>query len=672
MKMISPAPWDGEDTDTLSVASTSTSVYDTPVSRRSSDNISRRGGAKESPKENVKPKPTSRARSFSVLSNRRNTTLDQADSKASEDALRGLGLGPMPDLNASPPTPPKTRAMKSSKASARADPPYSLDLASDARTRQSSYESSTSSTSGGGRAGKSSAPPELGGIFTFPSPPGGANAFPTPPSSIPKSYKSSRGRSPAPVQFDMVTSLPPAPTPRSAPANMASFSAVETALPKSTSTSSLTVRIPPLKTSSSLQSIASGASLASPSPTSHFSAASPAEAPLSSASTTGAATATSPASGPGYKLISLAEARQRETDRVAVAAAQRKAMLPVEHIIGREEIAYGAPEPRERESSSGSLAGRNSMASSMGPHSILASPSQHPHPSPNPLARSSTSTIGRELKSKKSGFLKRMMGSEKPNAVPALPDRFDAPANESFRALPDDYVHPPPVTVSSPQNTPSLAKSIKAAVSPNPGGRVAFLSTPAADPAQRLNKANAPSLQLRPMSVAFSMGLPLDFLAEKEAVLTPRLASPATEGNLHSPFASSFRSATTDRSTIFDSDSTSIASSAMPATPLTPAFSPLIPYFNHVAPIVKSPSMTGFEGAESFAALQDSFQREKAVWKDQQWDLESQIRMLNLELDEAKGVGRQRREGSAGAVSEDGDPHGLVSVSSVSLAPKYC
>ncbi|KAL8292560.1 hypothetical protein RQP46_001172 [Phenoliferia psychrophenolica] len=630
MKIISPAPWDGDDSDDASLASTSTFFDQPPSLHNASRRTTPAPSIKEAPKENVKPKaPTSRARSFSVLSSRRAATAetDKETKQASDEALRGLGLGLLPDHGESPPTPPK-RSVKTSKPSGiRVDPTFDFD------------DTSRPSSANGRKA------TEFGGM-NLP----GSSPLPTPPSSLPKSYKASRGRSPVPVLFDMITpgsALPEVPAlpavPKSAPAHLSSFSASETLLPKSSSTSSLTVKIPPINASGSLHSLASGGSM--PSPTSHFSSSplSPefAEAPLSPG---GSASATSLAGAPGYKLISLAEARQRETDRVAVAAAQRKAMLPVEHIVGRSsDVSYGAPEPRQRESSASSAAGRSSMHSTMLPASILSAAAV---PAPIPLARVSTSnTIARELKSKKSGFLKRMMGDK--GGVPAMPDRYDSPS-ESFRPLPDSYVH----DANSTPGASSLAKS-----SPNPGGRVAFLSTPVPDPAQRLGKGNVPSLSLRPMSMAFSAGLPMDFLLEKEAILAPKLASPVVEHHPHSPFAPSFRSATT-QSTIFDNDSVSLSSSA--ATPVTPAFSsPLIPpYSAPYSAMARSPSSSSYDGPESFAALQAQLLREQKAWKNQEWVLESQIRVLNLELDETKGFNRDRHDGSGPA---DEAPHGRCS-----------
>lgn len=628
VKMISQAPWDTDRSDTQSsFASTSTSTD--PPSSSSSASVRTRGSSdtgnrrvkeppKELPKEHGKPKSSSRTRSVSVLSSRRSNT-DSNDAKASEEALRGLGLVLPPTGEASPTKDHATRSLKSPVS--RGETSF-LDLGpSESRSRSPS-----------GRKG--SAPPDLGGnVFAFPQQ--ASSPLPSPPPTLQKVPRS-RGKSPAPAGFEMVT--PGAPqVPCSAPPTTTFFSAADIALPTSSSTSTLTVRIPTLSTSGSLHSLASG--LSSPSPY-----------PSSPTSTTGlpspninGVTSSSGGVPAGYKLISLSEARQRESDRVANAAAQRKAMLPVEHIAGREEISYGAPTERKRESSISSLVGRNSVSGPSGGF--------NPPPS-QPLSASSTaaSIHARSLKTKKSGFLKRMMGGEKTSPLPAVPDWNEAPVPETFRALADDYVHPAPlsVTVSSPDHSSFLAAK-HSTTTPTTTSRMAFLSTPTPDPDLRIRKGLAPSLSLRPISMAFSAGLPTDFLAGIESgtdhARTPRNTSPTVEA-AHSPFAPSFRSATTHSSSIFD-DSASLSSSSA-NTPVTHAFSPLIPYFHHLE---KSPRSPAYEGPQSLAKLQDQFLKATKAWKVQQFDLESQIRALRNELEEVKG-GVERRASSEADASE--------------------
>ncbi|KAK4704758.1 hypothetical protein P7C70_g1451, partial [Phenoliferia sp. Uapishka_3] len=673
MKIISPAPWDAEDDDTRSITSTTTSIVESSTAsirgRRSTETAVRRGpysSSKALPKENVKPskeKANTRTRSFSVLTSRR-ATPDLAEHKASsEEALRGLGLG------LSVPDSPSTQTFASSISDASSND-SAKDIASQSRSASTSPVPPR----------KTTPTPEVQNSFAFPSSPTPPSNTLSAPSPQPKSYKSSsRGRSPTPIVFEMIapgSQLPQRPipevgAPKSAPANMASFTSAapgESTMPRSASTASLSVRIPPLKASGSLHSLASG--MTSPSVYSpNHSSTSPAS-PTGFFSTPTSPTGVAPSSpGPGYKLISLAEARKRELERVAQAAAQRKAMLPVEHIAGRNEVSYGtSSESRSSSGASRAVLTSPLPSTSTGPGSASATSSTSP---PFKSTTTTTPPAVRELKSKKSGFLKRMMGGEKPGALPPLPDRSysDPPVTESFRSLPDDYVHPSQlsVTVSSPvvsASVPATATSrspiptsTNSTMNTNPttGGRVAFLSAPAPSPDLRIRKGLAPSLSLRPISMAFSAGLPMDFLAEKEkggdssSYLTPKPLSPTNDGNLQSPFAPSFRSGSSTRSTMFDSDAASLTSSTA-VTPITPTFSPLIPYFNEGGKGMKTPGSA--EGEGGFARLQEEYLRERMAWGKRERELEGVIKGLRVELEEARSA-RERagREGSAGSGS---------------------
>ena len=463
---------------------------------------------------------------------------------------------------------------------------------------------------------KGSAPAALGrSAFSFPPPNQGL------PSAFDKSYTTtSRARgSPTPVLFDIIAPGAPLPSPtslippRSAPANIATFSASERASGRSSTMDSLSAyttltnpRSPSFPPSP-------------PSPSSSF-------VPLAGVDETIATT--SP--GAGYTLISLAAARQRETDRVSAAAAQRQAMLPVEHIAGREEVVrrVGTPQ-RSRESSGGDL---------------------------------SSASSGKTLKAKKSGFLKRMMGGDRP-PVPSMPmERSpEVPVVESFRALPDDYVHsapfPPPVTISSPHQSVDLKSSVSFKIQPAPPGRANLLKMPSSD---QLGARLAPALSLRPVSTFFSPGI-AGFLADDTTSHSRNTTSPSTLRGvspsrspttpdfatpIQSPFAPSFHSSTTG-SSLFD-DGASISSSSV-TTPLTPGFSPSISHF-HPRPFsppfspkaLPDPLASSRDGGESVAVGQEQFARAKQTWKKMQWELETQIRTLKAEVERLKEEAKER------------------------------
>lgn len=580
MKIISKAPWDLDGTEgpidpprRKSEASTRT-LYPTTSSH------ARTKPSKDSVRSaDDKPK-FSRSRSFSALTLRNGSS--EEDVRRSEDALRGLGLGGL-HAQESPPNPPRSPGLlpkpRSMTGSSRGRSFLDMDDAPEGRAA------------------------ELGGAFSFP-PPTARGAV----AAFDKSYKTTSRGSP----FDIIVPGSPLPSPpsalhpRSAPANITTFSASERAYSRSSTVASLSIpsNMPsePLSTRSpSTPTFPSSP----PSPSSSF-------IPLA-----GLDEASLPTSGgPGYTLISLAAARQRETDRVSAAAAQRKAMLPVEHIAGREEVVRRASTPqRSRESSGGDL----------------------------------PPSSGKTLKTKKSGFLKRMMGGDRP-PVPTLPlERSpEVPAVETFRALPDDYVHstaasPPPVTISFPHQSVDLRSAVAFKIQPAPPRRTNLLKMPSSD---QLGRGLAPALSLRPVSTFFSPGI-AEFLTDEKADSYRTPASPSTSRGfspsrsptspdfstpIQSPLAPSFRSSTTAQSSLFD-DRASFSSSV--TTPLTPAFSPSVSHF-HSQPF--SPTFDP-------KSLSDPAKQAQA-WRKMQWEFETQIRVLKAQVERLKGEKEEWGEGA--------------------------
>ncbi|ORY92809.1 hypothetical protein BCR35DRAFT_298359 [Leucosporidium creatinivorum] len=666
MKIISKAPWDSDGSDgTLSPDAPPTppkpprarSSMDALRSVATSSATSR--AAKLPAKENEKPtKSSARSKSFSIL-NPRKTAPSEADIKASEEAFRGLGLG-VTGVNLA-------RFESSSSLSSKAPPigQSFLDLEDD-KAKSAPKK-------------KQSAPANPSAV-TFPPPP---SSPPSPPKSR-KSFSSSSRVRPPPITFEMITpssSMLPLASPnatsipRSAPPHMASFVTV----PRSDSNASLGVRAP--KTSASGSSLATSANSGSSSPSTPTGTTT--AFPPSPTSPTGSyfgsrSGAVSP-TGPGYKLISLEEARERESQRIAAALAKKeKAMTPVEHIAGREDVMYGgASRDGSREPTTESVARTRATS---GPASSAAStaPSHGSSPSTSTLAQAPIKT----LKAKKSGFLRRMMGADKPAPVeqqqqPSLPSPPLSDLTRCDSATPSTQLATSPsysVTISSPHAsvdlrhanvdqgglTPSPSVSSTSAA---PASRVSFLPTPTPDPELRLRKGLAPSLSLRPVSMAFSAGLPSDFLANvaSESTLSssastptastkvggwisPPSTSPITAAHrptspteslvagsgpssAQSPFAPSFNSSTTGgHSSLFERDED------LATTPVTPAF-PSSPS-NPTSPVLPSASAAG----GSYAALQEEYARARKAWKSQQWELETQIRVLQAELEQVKAA----------------------------------
>ncbi|SCZ99571.1 BZ3500_MvSof-1268-A1-R1_Chr3-1g06110 [Microbotryum saponariae] len=259
--------------------------------------------------------------------------------------------------------------------------------------------------------------------------------------------------------------------------------------------------------------------------------------------------------GPGknYKLISLDEARKREEDRKAAVAQRGQAAAssssgprPDEPAAKQDAYDYSA------ERLSASINGIT-----------ISSPRTNVPPPATP------GTAAKTLKNRRSGFLKRMMGvSEKTEPIPRIPSLPQAsPTSASF---PQQVESSPSVhsnlnespSVIGPASPTSMLQSsfLPRASSGAPPSRVAFSSMPVPDPEHRLRNvrgadgaASAPSLSLRPVSMAFSAGLPSELMAEieaaemKEAKLSALSADTVMRNTaaLRSPHAPSFVSDTT-------------------------------------------------------------------------------------------------------------------------------
>ena len=440
--------------------------------------------------------------------------------------------------------------------------------------------------------------------------------YPLPPLSSSTSLHSTRLPTPLESNDPSPTHSPQLEVPKSAPPHFSYFSSAETSPPTPP-----TKNRPPLASSS----IRSGRSL----PSSPSLPPSPYENDSYSPGKASAVT--------GRRIVSLEEASQRETARVA------RNRLPVEFIKERSSKPSGEVREPMLESTKASIRSAVSIKS---------------------------------VKQKKSGFLKRMMGGdrERTGHSPPLPMEPYSPPVESFRALPDDYVHVQPF----PRPHTPLAIPLPSAPAPssdysrdkagphqnepkdthkqslNPttshdSTRIAFLPPPPPIPESRPRKGQPPSLSLRPISMAFSAGLPANFLEQQSAkaalLVTANLPYQATPPTriapsipLHSPYAASFKS--TGTSSIFDQEIPDSATSSSFATPSSAVFSPLssptdIDSPTYLRSIDRKTSLSADTvgmGFTSLAAVQEQFGQARKVWRAQQFDLESQIRGLTLEV----------------------------------------
>ncbi|GAA5823119.1 hypothetical protein JCM3770_005257 [Rhodotorula araucariae] len=612
-RIISEAPWD-TDGEVLPVKPSSGRRSFDVLSMASS--MANRAPTAKASKDATAWGHTVRSHSFSTLLS--SHLLSDEDARECERGLAGLGIG----LDTSPVLSPSES--KRSFGSLRPSPSMSLgeplpDVAAASLAAYAEHAMARPTSTRAGSAGR-----------------------------VPKV-----GRCPAPIYFDKASSSPlasptgPSP-PMSAPPSITLFahasmlSAFESkaSLPPSSGSPSSTSPSP--STPGALNAL--GTSPASSSTGSYFSA------------TPGALPTTSMKAGGfgGHRLISLEEARQREIDRSA--AAQRKAAStpPLETATDRGASRFR--DPRTRDSTAESLSSRRGMQL---PSAIVTS-----SPTGAPTSKA--------LKPKKSGFLKRMMGggSDKNHDRPQMPDPYRPSMSSSASIL----------TLSSVTPASSLGKSsglrIAESLSSSAStGRVAFapaLPTAAND---RIGKrVPAPALSLRPVSMAFSAGLPADFLANSPSSgknhsatspssiahssslrsgggqgLSPPSHSaslPILAGPLVSPQASSFKSSVSPNapSSLFDNI---LPPSAGLATPSTPGVLAALP-----------PSASGDAGPatpERFAALQDEYASAKRAWVRMQYELESQVQALEGEVQRLRAAGEQRcnRCGAGGAQGEE-------------------
>ncbi|BGP15966.1 hypothetical protein JCM10213_004781 [Rhodosporidiobolus nylandii] len=601
-RIISKAPWDGETED---------GADGEPPARRSVDVLSHRTTAsadhrkalKQQLKENVKPAKGARTRSFSVLTSRRANTLD---SKEQDEALKGLGLGLGTTLSGSD----SKRSLKS------------LLKASTALAESESFSDFASNTPPQTvRAAKQSSPAALP-----------STSRPTPERVDSASKMPRAARVPASVVFEMVAQGAPlaSPTsaapPMSAPASITVFSDCQAAPSRSGSKASLGVvsakrqnsgnstTTPSPSTPSALAGVLSNPTSPGPGSPSYFTA-------VPGSSKIGASSA-SP-SGFGHKLISLEEAKlMQDQDRERAAAAART-----------------------RESTADSLPQRRGVP---GPASIqTSSPSPAPAPLPPPA---------RELKPKKSGFLRRMMGGGDKHERPEMPS---PPVPESLRARPSlSSSASIPTIAATPPSSLGRAAGLKLTESPASMGpaRVSFLPSPSTESSQRTRKGAAvpaPALSLRPVSMAFSAGLPTDFLAAPSASSSSSSPNPApakptptsrSASSSSSPPHSHIPLASPQASSFNSSTSTSATSLFDEACPPSGSTTPLTPSFFNSSLLGSGIDEKERSAVERLAAVQDEYARAKRGWMAHQLELEAQVRSLQVELDLQMEENERERE----------------------------
>ncbi|KAK4046781.1 hypothetical protein OIO90_006447 [Microbotryomycetes sp. JL221] len=592
MKILSKAPWDGEGLD-----GTNSEVEDDRSQARQSDLECQAlapcaGASPALLKDELKLRANSKSKSFSILTSRKSSQTDRA-REGRTPAMRGLGL----DLETTH-SPVKTSPDRSSKQS-----PTTLG---------DSFPDLNSLTSP---------------LIASPARAANSNGLLSPSNSLTFFKQSKAAKTPPPIHLGKAGACQQ--PVRSAPPSMSSFAAIAP-MDRSDSGTSLTAR--PQIGSSSSSSLSNNSGPTTPTTLSQVF---PSSLNVHGDSYFSMPPKPSP-NAPRVKLISLDEARQRESDRIAAAAARRKEqMTPVENIAKADKSPTQPTRSKTRETSSGAESDRSRSRSSSTPLSAIAQSSTTP-PTTAPVNSSKT------LKPKRSGFLRRMMGGDKTDLpVPPLPTQA---ASDALASLPSPEhgnitlyygsSFAPTSEMASILATSPIA-STDSARSPSSTSQVTFKSVPPVREKKNLGPLAAPSLSLRPVSMAFSAGFASDLMANENG----GIRSPARAAE--TPSVVSVTSA--DQESLFDRDELeSIASSSMlPMTPATPGFETrdvVSPVLAPVAELATSPSSSDLmhRTRVGHASLQSDYNRARKEWHAKQAELEHQIRALHDELESYK------------------------------------
>ncbi|KAK4046982.1 hypothetical protein OIV83_005668 [Microbotryomycetes sp. JL201] len=575
VKIFSKAPWDAEDDDDKEneAAEATAGKLETAT-----------------PPAEQKLKVNGRSKSFSILTARKSPRADP-DIKARDDAFRGVKL----DFDILKHRPVKTSPDRSSKQSPTTTLGDSFpDL------------SSLASPSGPSPKRAEHSPTLL-----------------TPSDSLEHGMRLKQiRRSPQPIKVDHNSGdlLQPL---RSAPPSVQSFAAVAP-MYRSESGTSLMAQ-PPVGSSSS--SSLSNSNYSGPSTPTTLSQVFPTALNVGQESYFTPHATPSPNAGAKVKLISLNEARQRESERIAAAAARRKEhMTPVEHIAPLDK---SPPLPSKTKSpEQGPLEASSRFRShshTRTPNPLVPSPPMSV--SSLPLTSAPAGLVTKTLKPKRSGFLRRMMGVDRSdgNAVPPVPVLSINPTSNSEASVPPIVSAPSSdqVTSSSPLPSPPLDQPVHVSFSPPP---------PVARERRGRGLTHAPSLSLRPISMAFSAAFDAELLANY-----------ARHAKVPSPIMSM---ASGDHFSFSERDELeSVTSSSLPpTTPATPFFDQIeltSPKLSPVLELPKSPLSTfdrsaAFDPKLAYEMLEASYVHAAEEWQAQRLVLEQQVASLRRELDQLK------------------------------------
>lgn len=327
----------------------------------------------------------------------------------------------------------------------------------------------------------------------------------------------------------------------------------------------------------------------------------------------------------GHRLISLEEARARESERSAAARRKAASTPPLSAPVDPREPSGGWP-------------------SSRGIASVETLSSRRGMTAPSSLRTTSSSTslnaAPLTVKPKRSGFLRRMMGagssSEKQRETVTSPDSSRPSMSPSVNTV---CLSP---TLSLAPGHPGSSHSRAELLAESP--RISIQGTPERQeslPAP-FGTSVSPTLSLRPVSAVFSAGLPPDFLADP---LTATALPTSPTLSINGPTSSSLSRSPTlslsppigtctrgEDAPLWSKTSTSSLSPYVWAN--TPGDSSWTHASGTTTSLQASTSRSSPETVplERYLALQDDFNRARSAWLARQLDLEARVKELQARL----------------------------------------
>ncbi|GAA5982074.1 hypothetical protein JCM10908_004727 [Rhodotorula pacifica] len=346
--------------------------------------------------------------------------------------------------------------------------------------------------------------------------------------------------------------------------------------------------------------------------------------------------------GFGHRLISLEEARLRESERSAAARRKAASMPPLEMPDGGSAREGGQSAPRSKIKGE-SLSSRRGVPA---PGSLKTSGS-------SVVLEASSATV---IKPKRSGFLRRMIGggssSGNSNSLNDKASISPDPSRPSMSPSVSTLCLSPTLSVSASRVTEVPSPNVYEALSQP---RISIQGTPerqdGGDAILQLSTSTSPTLSLRPVSTVLSAGLPADFFADATLAPGPTSASPTWSWSHPNSPTLSLSPPSASSSSHFGvldlaaprvrpaPDATTSPTSNLRASSIRGGG-----VYSSFDMINADPVASGGQTVPlaQFVALQAEFCRAKSDWAARELELEAQVRQLKAQLLKASQDGARQ------------------------------